>query len=185
MSCMCGNNRSHRRRHAPPERAESRHSSSDCFAAASKLHSRILANHSRSSPTNRSKGGRYGNHRDRNQEPQSRAARRVDRRAQGVSQEGKGIHAPARRDQPPAPRPALGKGREELRVRGPSRQCLALRSLRRPQPARHLSLHARPGMERRLPQLLLYLRPFRRHDHSPRQSRRHARSSFARADRRD
>ena len=98
-----------------------------------------------------------------------------------VSGQGEGIHPPARRAQPPAPRTTLGTRREAVCIRRPARQQDACRSVRRSQPAHGVSLHVRPGMERRLSQLLLPGRSLRRHDHSSRPSRRDLRRGLPRS----
>ena len=60
---------------------------------------------------------------------------------------------------------------------GPGRQGDARRPVRRPQPADRLSLHARPGLGGRLPELLVPGRPFRRRRRASGAARRHAASS--------
>src|SRR5688500_15812535 len=64
---------------------------------------------------------------------QDRLARRMDRGAQGVACQGKGADPAARPAQRRTPRPAMGQGREALRLRYAERQADAGRAVRGPQ----------------------------------------------------
>src|SRR5713226_8230188 len=75
--------------------------------------------------------------------------------SQETTGQGEEAHARARRSCCRTPPASLGQGRKELCFRFARGQENPRRSLRRQKPAHRLSLHVRPGVERRLPQLLV------------------------------
>src|SRR6266852_5332137 len=87
--------------------------------------------------------------------PESRVAGSMACRAQGVVEEGEGVLAASRRTGPAAPGAALGESRENLHVRRAEGEGDAGRCLRRAKPIDRVSLHARSGLEGRLPELLV------------------------------
>src|SRR6202020_1497141 len=74
---------------------------------------------------------------------------------QETTGQGEEPYARARRARCRTPPTPLGPSRKELRLRLSRRQENSCRPVRRQNPARRLSLHVRPGVERRLPQLLI------------------------------
>src|SRR5580700_230524 len=64
-------------------------------------------------------------------------------------------HARSRRNRPRTAPASLGQGRTKLRFRRAEREGDARGPFRRQEPADYLPLHVRPGVERRLPELLV------------------------------
>src|SRR5213596_935264 len=85
-----------------------------------------------------------------NREASGRIAQGLDRGAQEIPREGEVVHPAARRAEPPTARPALGEGRQAIRLRRAEGPGDAGGAFRRQEPARRLSLHVRPGLERGL-----------------------------------
>src|ERR1700692_158801 len=75
--------------------------------------------------------------------------------SQETTGQGEATHARARRRRGGTPPAALGQSRKELRFRFTRWQENTRRPLRRQKSVDRLSLHVRPGVERRLPQLLI------------------------------
>ena len=103
--------------------------------------------------------------------------------APGAPRQGEGVHPAARRARARAPRAAVGEGREGLCVRRAGGEGDARRPVRRQGPAHRPALHVRPGLERRLPELLVLDRQLQRHRRASRPSRHGVRPGVARADR--
>src|SRR5258708_13244531 len=81
-------------------------------------------------------------------------------RAKRVVEKGEGVLAATRRTEPAAPGAALGKSRQGLCVRWAEGQGDTGGSLRRAKPIDRVSLYARPGLEGRLPELLVHFGPY-------------------------
>src|SRR5712664_255231 len=97
-----------------------------------------------------------GEQQNRTKAPESRVAGSMACRAKGVVEEGEGVLAASRRTGPAAPGTSLGKSRQGLCVRWAEGQGDSDRSLRRAKPIDRVSLHARSGLEGRLPELLVH-----------------------------
>src|SRR5215468_4218635 len=96
----------------------------------------------------------------RSSQQKSCTSRPMARGSDRLPQKRKGIYAPPRRTQQAASRTSLGKSGKELHLRWAKRQRNPRRSLRRPQSAHGLSLHAWSGLGRRLRELLPARRSF-------------------------
>ena len=103
----------------------------------------------------------------------------MDGGAQGASCRREGLYPRPRRAKPQASRAALGKGRQELRVRRPKRQRDFGRPVRRQKPADRLPLHARSRLGGRLQELLAACRSLRRLGHPSGATRRRFRRGVA------
>ena len=112
--------------------------------------------------------------------PSNRDSGRVADGAHRAAREGEGADAREGRPRCRAPAVTDGEGREVLRVRHARRPAHACRALRGPEPACHLSLHVRAGVDRRVPELLVALRSPRSEHRAPRAARRHGGRRVAR-----
>src|SRR2546427_8618836 len=99
-------------------------------------------------------------------------------RPQETSVERKEVLETARRIEPSTSQAALGQNRKGIRFRRAGGQGDARRFVLRQEPASHLSLHVRAGLEGRLPPLLVLGRPLRQREHSPWTVRRSFRRYF-------
>src|SRR5258708_9715141 len=102
-------------------------------------------------------------------------------RAKRVVEKGEGVLAATRRTEPAAPGAALGKSRQGLCVRWAEGQGDSGGSLRRAKPVDCVSLYARPGLEGRLPELLVHFGPYRWQRGAPGGARREAGGGLASA----
>src|SRR5215471_4361555 len=92
---------------------------------------------------------------------------------QGVAEEGEGTHAAPGPIKCGTPSTALGTSRKELRLRRSRRKGIVERAFRPEEPTGHLPLHVRTGLERRLSELLIRVRSYRRRAAAPGGARRH------------
>src|SRR5437667_825280 len=102
-------------------------------------------------------------------------------RSQEASVERKEVLETARRIEPSTSQAALGQNRKGIRFRRAGGQGYTCRLILRQEPAPHLSLHVRAGLEGRLRALLLLGRPFRQREHSYWTARHGFRRRFPRA----
>src|SRR2546421_8138153 len=102
-------------------------------------------------------------------------------RPQETSGERKEVLDTARRIEPSTSQAALGQNRKGIRFRRANRQGDTRRFVLRQEPASHLSLHVRAGLEGRVLSLLVLGRPFRQREHSHWTARHGFRRRFPRS----